>query len=295
MPDEEARLPSIPTVGIAGGGVMGCGLAEALISKGCLVVLYDISAEALSQARTRIRRSLMSAALLAGGAGEKLSLVMERLEIADDVSRLGAADFVIENVTEQSAAKTEIYRHLDAVCGPDVTIAANTSTFPISELATLVQDGTRVIGMHFMNPAPVKRVVEVIVGPHTSRRALDQADQLLRRMDKEMIVVGDGAGFVSNRVLMLTVNEAVRVVDEGIASAEAVDRVFCGCFGHAMGPLATADLIGLDTILLSLESLQTRRDQHKFEPSPLLRRMVAEGFLGRKAGRGFFEYSILGV
>lgn len=279
------------TVGVIGAGVMGCGLAEALIATGHRVVLHDVAAAVLDQARNRIRKSLLSAALLAPNGREKPSAMMARLVLTDDLERLAEADFVIENITERWDAKAALYPRLEGICRPEAVLAANSSTIPTGDFAGLLSSGRRVIGMHFMNPVPAKRLVEVIPGPETAPETIATAARLLRQMGKEMILVRDGAGFVTNRVLMLTVNEAICVVEEGVATAADVDRLFCGCFGHAMGPLATADLIGLDTILLSLESLQQRRDPRKFEPAPLLRRMVAEGRLGRKSGRGFHDYA----
>lgn len=290
-PAEYAVSPSaaLKTIGIIGAGVMGCGLAEALTSTGHHVILVDRSQSLIDEARTVIRKSLRASRLLTGGA-EPLSAIMARLQLSMDLTSIASAEFVVENITEIWDLKAALYARVGTICGSDIVVAANTSTFPIDELASLINHPERVIGMHFMNPVPAKQLVEVIPGRRTSPDTLGCALRLLAQMGKEAIIVGDGPGFVSNRILMLTINEAILVVDAQLATVHDVDRLFRGCFGHPMGPLATADLIGLDTILLSLESLKLRCNDVKFEPSSLLKRMVAAGTLGRKSGSGFFEY-----
>jgi 3-hydroxybutyryl-CoA dehydrogenase len=286
----KAQVARPQTVGIVGAGVMGRGLTEDLISHGFDVRLVDPSQMALNDARTSVRRSLLSARLRGPPAEGGLGASLERLSLHQDLAALDTVDFVIENAVEDWATKQEIYAQLDAVCRKGVVIAANTSTFPIRNFAALLARPDRVLGMHFMNPVPAKSLVEVIPGPVTSAAAIEVAEALLEGLGKEMIVVGDGPGFVSNRVLMLTIGEAIRVVEDGVAEPVEVDRLFCGCFGHPMGPLATGDLIGLDTILLSLDSLRNLTGDPKFDACDLLRTMVADGRLGRKSGAGFFQY-----
>jgi 3-hydroxybutyryl-CoA dehydrogenase len=225
------------------------------------------------------------------GAGLDIQAAQERITYATDVGQLRAVDFLVENVVEKWHVKQPVYQRLDAICPVHCVFAANTSAIPITRIAAATARPGQVLGMHFMNPVPQKDTVEVIRGFHTSEQTLGVALQLLQRMGKQGIVVNDAPGFVSNRVLMLTINEAVNLVQEGVASASDVDRLFESCFGHRMGPLATADLIGLDTILYSIEVLHDAFGDSKYRPSTLLRRMVDAGLHGRKSGRGFFDYA----
>jgi 3-hydroxybutyryl-CoA dehydrogenase len=229
--------------------------------------------------------------LSADPAGESTAQVLARIRFTTTYDDLAAVDFVIENVTENWDVKTPVYRRMDAVCPSPCVFAANTSAISITKLASLTGRPDRVIGMHFMNPVPMKRMVEVIRGHHTSSSTIHTAKALLRTLNKDCIVVEDMPGFVSNRVLMLTVNEAMYVVQDRVASAEDVDTIFRSCFGHKMGPLETADLIGLDTVLYSLDVLYDSYKDGKFRPCPLLTKMVAAGLHGRKTGRGFYNYS----
>ena len=200
-------------------------------------------------------------------------------------------DAVIGVEYKEAGEKKEVYAKLDAICPQDCVLAANTSTIPITRLASLTKRPSKVIGMHFMNPAPLKPVVEMIRGAHTSDDTLETAKRLLAQMGKECIIVQDSPGFVSNRVLMLAINEAIRVVQEGVARAEDVDRIFKTCFAHKMGPLETADLIGLDTVLYSLQVLHEHFGDDRYSPCPLLEDMVKAGLHGQKAGQGFYQYA----
>ena len=274
-------------VGVVGAGVMGTGLAQNLGQCGFEVVLTDLSEEILARAAERIRANVRMGKLLGnGGPGFDPELIA----YTTDYQRLAEVDFLIENITEKWDLKKEIYPRLDAICRPGVVFAANTSAISITRLAGLTGRPAEVLGMHFMNPVPMKPAVEVIKGWHTSEQTLDTAMELLAGMEKEGIVVADAPGFVSNRVLMLTVNEAMYLVQENVASAEDVDRIFKSCFGHKMGPLETADLIGLDTILYSVEVLYESFNDSKYRPCPLLKQMVDAGLHGRKSGQGFYTY-----
>jgi 3-hydroxybutyryl-CoA dehydrogenase len=274
-------------VGVVGAGVMGTGLAQNLGQCGFEVVLTDLSEEILARAAERIRANVRMGKLLGnGGPGFDPELIA----YSTDYQRLAEVDFLIENITEKWDLKKEIYPRLDAICRPGVVFAANTSAISITRLAGLTGRPAEVLGMHFMNPVPMKPAVEVIKGWHTSEQTLDTAMELLAGMGKEGIVVADAPGFVSNRVLMLTVNEAMYLVQENVASAEDVDRIFKSCFGHKMGPLETADLIGLDTILYSVEVLYESFNDSKYRPCPLLKQMVDAGLHGRKSGQGFYTY-----
>ncbi|WP_326698420.1 3-hydroxyacyl-CoA dehydrogenase family protein [Streptomyces sp. NBC_01754] len=282
------------TVGVVGAGVMGTGLAQSLAQSGHEVILVDRTDEILDRARGEIAQGLrFSRVLGAEGPAEDRRTVAGRIAYTTRYEGFGTVDFVIENITEDWDLKRGVYERIDALCPPHAVFAANTSVIPITRIGAAVARPDRVLGMHFMNPVPLKPTVEMIRGHHTTDATLDTAHRLLARMGKEGVVVQDSPGFVSNRVLMLTVNEAVCLVHEGVATAEEVDRIFRSCFGHPMGPLATADLIGLDTVLQSVRGLHTAFSDSKYRPCPLLVRMVDAGLLGRKSGRGFFEHSVL--
>jgi 3-hydroxybutyryl-CoA dehydrogenase len=285
----------IRKVGVVGAGVMGVGLGQSLAQAGLEAVLVDVSDAALNRAREEIRQGLRFQGMFQKGEKrEDSKTVLGRISFSTDLADLAEVDFLIENVPEKWEIKREVYPKLDAVCPPRAVFAVNTSCISITRVAALTQRADRVLGMHFMNPVPLKPMVEVIRAHHTSDETLETARQLLRQMGKDCIVVGDLPGFVSNRILMLTVNEAVCVLQDGVATAEQVDQLFKTCFGHKMGPLETADLIGLDTILYSIEVLYDSYADSKFRPSPLLRKMVDAGLLGRKSGKGFYDYGLGG-
>lgn len=254
-------------------------------------MLVDVSQEILDQARESIRNSIRFQGLFTKDKKtNNLGEVLERISLTTDASVLADADFVIENVTEKPDVKKEVYSAIDRIC-PDRTIfGANTSAITITQIASLTKRPAQVIGIHFMNPVPLKTTVEVIRGFHTSDETLEHTRRLLSQMGKECVVVKDSPGFVSNRVLMLTVNEAIFLLQEKAAKAEEIDRIFTACFGHKMGPLATADLIGLDTVLYSLEVLYDAFADSKYRACPLLRKMVDAGLYGRKSGQGFYKY-----
>jgi 3-hydroxybutyryl-CoA dehydrogenase len=280
------------TIGVVGAGVMGTGVAQSLAQAGLPVVLVDTSQTALDRARAGIHDGVRFHHFLRPGSERRdPEEVLERITFSGELDALHAVDFVIENVTERWAVKAPIYTALDRLCGPDCILAANTSAIAIHRFGELVSEPGRVLGMHFMNPAPAKDTVEVIRGPRTTEATLGSALALLERIGKSGVVVNDSPGFVSNRVLMLTINEAASLVEEGVAPAEDVDRIFRECFGHPTGPLETADLIGLDTIVLSLEALLEQLDDPKFVPCRMLRELVERGDHGRKSGRGFYEHT----
>jgi 3-hydroxybutyryl-CoA dehydrogenase len=276
-------------VAVIGAGVMGAGVTQDLTAHAHDVVLVDTSDGVLATAKEEIDRYALMARLL-GRADPNPGVVTGAVTYTTSLQDLNDVEFVIENITESWEAKREIYPVIDRICPPDAVFAANTSAIPITRLAGLTERPAQIVGMHFMNPVPLKKTVEVIRGWHTSQAAVDTALALLSATGTEGIVVADSPGFVSNRVLMLTVNEAVFLVHEGVATAEEVDRIFRSCFGHPMGPLETADLIGLDTILLSVEVLHREFGDSKYRPCPLLKKMVDAGLHGRKNGRGFYTY-----
>jgi 3-hydroxybutyryl-CoA dehydrogenase len=273
---------------------MGTGVAQNLAETGHEVVLVDLSDEQLDKAHATIRQNLRMRGFFAKSKEpkEESDAVLGRINFTTDYQAFQRADFIIENVVEKWEVKAEVYRLLDAICPDHCIFAANTSAISITRIGSATKRPDRVLGMHFMNPVPLKSMVEVIRGHHTSEETLEHAQALLAAMEKEGIVVNDMPGFVSNRVLMLTINEAVFLVQDQVTTAENVDRIFKTCFGHKMGPLETGDLIGLDTILLSLEVLYEAYNDTKYRPSPLLKKMVHAGLLGRKSGRGFYNYNV---
>ncbi|WXB00357.1 3-hydroxyacyl-CoA dehydrogenase NAD-binding domain-containing protein [Pendulispora brunnea] len=280
------------SVGVVGAGVMGVGVAQDLAQTGHHVVLVDISDQVLERARKEIRNGVRAFALF-GKAERKIDVkeVLERITFTTDYARLANVDFVIENVTEKWPIKKEVYERIDPICRPEVVFAVDTSAISITRVGSVTKRPAQVLGMHFMNPVPLKPMVEVIRGFHTTEGTIDTGKRLLAEMNKSAVVVEDVPGFVSNRVLMLTINEAVFLVQDRVASAADVDKIFKGCFEHKMGPLETADLIGLDTILYSIEVLYESFNDDKYRPCPLLKKMVDAGLHGRKSGRGFYDYS----
>lgn len=281
---------SIQTVGVVGAGVMGRGVAQNLAQKGFHVILLDISLVVLQQARDEIHQNMRFSQLFQKGDKNTIAASLERITFTTDYEPFRTADFVIENATEKWEIKKPIYEQLDAVCPEHCVIAANTSAISITRLASATKRPANVLGIHFMNPVPMKPTVEMIRGFHTSESTLEIAGQLLQGMGKNWVLVNDMPGFVSNRVLMLTVNEAIYLVQDQVASAADVDTIFKSCFGHKMGPLETADLIGLDTILYSVEVLYESFNDSKYRPCPLLKKMVDAGLYGRKSGQGFYTY-----
>lgn len=279
-------------VGVVGAGVIGHGVAQAIAQAGHDVVLVDVDSEALRRAREQIRHGLMLTTLLARNGGADIEEVLGKIVFTTAYDALRDASFVVENVTEDLATKHDALRSVAHTCRDDVVVGCNTSAIPIAVLATATRHPDRVVGMHFMNPVPLKGTVEVIRSEHTSEATLEAALAFLSSIGKNAVVVRDSPGFVANRVLMLTINEASRVVGEDVASAEDVDRIFRECLGHSMGPLETADLIGLDTVVRSLDVLHTHLGDHRFDASPTLAELVAAGKLGRKTGAGFFRYVV---
>ncbi|HEX3252553.1 MAG TPA: 3-hydroxyacyl-CoA dehydrogenase family protein [Pyrinomonadaceae bacterium] len=287
---------SVQRVGVVGAGVMGVGVAQNLAQTKHQVVLLDVSEQVLSRAKQTIKKNLrLQSFFKKDKQHEAPDVVLDRIQFTVDYDDFADADFVIENAPERWKLKQGVYAQLDQVCPEQCVFAANTSAIPIALIASATKRAPQVLGMHFMNPVPMKPVVEVIRGSQTSPQTMNIAQELLANMGKEGVVVNDSPGFVSNRVLMLAINEAICLVHEQVATAADVDKIFTTCFGHAMGPLETADLIGLDTILLSIEVLYENFKDDKYRPCPLLEQMVAAGLHGRKSGQGFYNYSLPAV
>jgi 3-hydroxybutyryl-CoA dehydrogenase len=270
---------------------MGTGVAQNLAQTDHRVILLDVSGEVLEQAREKIKQDIRLQGLFNKGArATDPAEVLRRIEFSIDYQLLTDADFIVENVTEKWEIKKDAYTQIDAICPQHCIFAANTSAISITRIGSATKRPDRVVGMHFMNPVPLKPVVEVIRGYHTSEETIETSKAFLASMGKDYIVVKDSPGFVSNRVLMLTVNEAIYLVHEQVASPQEVDQIFKTCFEHKMGPLETADLIGLDTILYSIEVLFESFNDSKYRPCPLLKKMVDAGLHGRKSGQGFYTY-----
>ena len=283
---------NIQTVGVIGAGVMGVGVAQNLAQTGHHAVLLDISDDILERAKQEIKNNIRFQGFFnKNEKADRPNDILDKITFSSNYQFLEKAEFVVENITEKWDIKKEVYSKIDAICPAETIFAANTSAISITRIASATKRADRVIGIHFMNPVPMKPVVEMIRGYHTSEQTIETATKLLAKMGKESILVNDSPGFVSNRVLMLTVNEAIFLLQDGVASAEQVDKIFKSCFGHKMGPLETADLIGLDTILFSIEVLYESFNDSKYRPCPLLKKMVDAGLHGRKSGKGFYTYN----
>ena len=279
MRDEQERRP----VGVIGGGTMGCGVAQCLADAGRRVVVFEPVASARESGPGRLRDGVRLAGMLKRSRRGPDEIAAD-VRWTDRWSELGTVSFVIEAGPERVPVKEEAFRLMEEHCPRDAVFASCTSAIPVSRLAARTRRSEQVLGMHFMNPAPLKDAVEVIRTERTSEATLEEATGLLSAMGKKALIVSDAPGFVSNRVLMLTVNEAATVLQQGTADAATVDAVFQECLGHPMGPLRTADLIGLDTIVDTLDVLREFTGDPRFEPCALLTRLVGEGRLGRKSG-----------
>ncbi|MCH9023549.1 MAG: NAD(P)-binding domain-containing protein [Planctomycetes bacterium] len=278
-------------VGIIGAGVMGSGLAQSLAQTGHEVCLIDNSQKALEKVSVQFEKGVRLGMMF----DETLNVehptdLLQKVTFSDNYQILAGVDYVIETVTEKWEIKKAVFTILDDLCAPACVLASNTSAIPITKLGSITQRPDKVIGLHFMNPVQLKATVEMIRGERTSEETIEITKEMLTQMKKDWILVNDSPGFVSNRVLMLTLNEAIYLVQEEVASVNDIDQVFKSCLSYKMGPLETSDLIGLDTILLSLEVLRTNFKDDKYRPCPLLEKMVAEGNCGRKSGRGFYHY-----
>jgi 3-hydroxybutyryl-CoA dehydrogenase len=281
----------IKVIGVLGAGIMGAGVAQNLAQTNYQVILLDISEEILERAKQEIKNNLRFQGLFKKNQPvEKTDEVLQRIHFSSNYDFLNEVEFVIENVTEKWEIKKNVFQQIDAICPEYCVFATNTSAISVTRLASVTKRAKNVIGTHFMNPVPLKPMVEVIRGYHTSEETIETTKKLLVSMGKDCVIVNDMPGFVSNRVLMLTVNEAIFLIQDKVASVEDVDKIFKTCFGHKMGPLETADLIGLDTILFSIEVLYESYNDSKYRPSPLLKKMVDAGLYGKKSGQGFYTY-----
>lgn len=278
-------------IGVIGAGTMGIGMCIDLLYHDMNIVLVDLAQEILARAKSEVERVVRFAPLLDKSLPSiDPAIVAERVTFTTSMADVSDCDFIVENVNEDWQAKESVYIQLSSACREDVCFAANTSCISITKIGSATNRPDKVIGIHFMNPVYLKKTVEVIKGYHTTAECIDITLGFLQLLQKEAIIVNDLPGFVTNRISHLFMNEAAYVVQDGVATPAQVDEIFKKCFSHKMGPLETADLIGLDTVVNSLDILYQSYQDSKFRCCPLLRKMVDAKLLGRKTGKGFFQY-----
>ncbi|GAV23599.1 3-hydroxybutyryl-CoA dehydrogenase [Carboxydothermus pertinax] len=280
----------IKKIMVVGAGQMGSGIAQVAAQAGFETVLHDLNFDIVNKGLETIKKSLAKFVEKGKITEAEKNEILGRIKPSDSLKNAADCDLVIEAVVEKMEVKAKIFAELDQIVPPHAILATNTSSLPITEIAAVTKRPERVIGMHFMNPVPLMKLVEVIRGLQTSDEVYKVIEELSRKMDKVPVECKDVPGFVSNRVLQVMINEAIWCLYEGVASVEGIDTIMKLGMNHPMGPLALADLIGLDTVLAILEVLYQGYGDPKYRPCPLLRQYVKAGWLGRKTGRGFYSY-----
>ncbi|WP_174705138.1 3-hydroxybutyryl-CoA dehydrogenase [Desulfocucumis palustris] len=282
---------SIKMVGVVGAGTMGCGIAQVAAQSGFQVVMRDMTEDFVSRGMAAIQKNLDRDLKKNRITKEDAEQLLSRIKGTTALKDLSSCDFVIEAVIEKMELKKELYRELDGLCGPAAIFASNTSGLSITEMAASTSRPGKFIGMHFFNPVPVMKLVEIIKGAETDGGTLQATIELVEKFGKEYILVNESPLFAVNRILVPMLNEAMFVLMEGVASAQDIDKGMMLGANHPIGPLALSDLIGLDTMLMVTETLYNETGDSKYRPCPLLRKLVRAGHLGRKTGRGFYNYS----
>lgn len=281
---------SISTFGVIGAGQMGGGIAQVAAASGLDVIMNDINEECTARGKSVIEKNLNRAVSKGKISEEACSATLARIRTSTSLADMAAADFVVEAAVEMEELKFNVFRELDSVCPDHVILSTNTSSIPIGRIAAQTNRPDKVIGMHFMNPVPVMKLVEVIRGLATSQETFDVTWQLCAKFGKTAAEANDFPGFIANRILMPMINEAIFCLYQGVGKAEDIDTVMKLGMNHPMGPLALADLIGLDTCLAIMETLYDGFKDSKYRPCPLLRKYVEAGWFGRKSGKGFYDY-----